>query len=159
MKVEEIIKLLKLTPHQAEGGYFKESFRSAEKHGDRALSTVIYYLLTPKTFSALHRLKADEAWHFYLGDPVEMLMLRPNGGGEVAIIGPDLAAGQRPQVVVPKAIWQGARLKSGGHHGFALMGTTMAPGFDAADFLIARRAALTADFPAYAQMIRDLTRE
>jgi len=157
MKAEEIIKLLKLQPHQGEGGYYVETYRSAEMHGDRALATAIYYLLTPKTFSAIHRIRSDETWHFYLGDPVELLVLHPNGPAELVILGADLAKGQRPQVTVPKGCWQGARLASGGTR--ALLGTTCAPAFDFADLKTGRRAALTADHPAFAQMIRDLTRE
>ena len=157
MKADEIIKRLKLTPHQSEGGYYVETYRSAERHGDRSLATAIYYLLTPKTFSAIHRVKSDETWHFYLGDPVELLMFHPNGPAVLHTIGTDLAGGQRPQVTVPKGSWQGARLVRGG--AFALLGTTCAPGFDFDDFKAGRRAALTADYPAFAQMIKDLTRE
>jgi predicted cupin superfamily sugar epimerase len=82
--------------------------------------------LTPDTFSALHRLASDEVFHFYLGDPVEMLQVWPDGSHRVVLIGTDLAAGERPQVVVPRGIWQGARLRPGGR--FALLGTTVAPG-------------------------------
>src|SRR5581483_11176343 len=97
-----------------------------------AAATAIYYLLTPDTVSAMHRLATDEIFHFYLGDPVEMLQLRPDGSHRVAILGPDLDAGQRPQIVVPRGVWQGARLVPGGR--FALLGTTVAPGFDYADY-------------------------
>src|SRR5207245_2095434 len=95
---------------------------------DRWAGTAIYYLLTPDTFSALHRLPTDEVYHFYLGDPVEMLQLWPDGSGRVGTLGQDVRAGQLLQVIVPRGVWQGSRLRPGG--AFALLGTTMAPGFD-----------------------------
>lgn len=158
MKAEEIIRALRLFPLPHEGGYFVETHRAHAQHDGQSLSTAIYYMLTPKTFSAIHRLKADEVWHFYLGDPVELLLLRPGGVGETLVLGADLAAGMRPQIVVPKGVWQGARLKGGGPHGFALMGTTMSPGFTPAEFILAKRGSLAADYPAYAGIIRELTR-
>src|SRR5205823_2466384 len=105
---EELIVLLELTPHPREGGYFRETYRSTEKfpaaalpprYGrDRSASTAIYYLLTPRAISALHRLATDEVFHFYLGGPVRMLQLDPDGDGRELLLGRDLAAGQRPQV-------------------------------------------------------------
>ncbi len=106
--------------------------------GARAAGTAIYYLLTPDTFSAMHRLASDEIFHFYLGDPVEMLHLHPDGTHQVLVIGPDLEAGQRPQVIVPRHTWQGARLIPGGR--YALLGTTVAPAFDYTDYETAPRA-------------------
>lgn len=120
LTVEALCRILGLIPHPVEGGYFAETYRSVEqlpasglpsRYGAaRAASTAIYYLLTPDTFSAMHRLASDEIFHFYLGDPVEMLHLHPDGSHRVLVIGPDLEAGQRPQVIVPRHIWQGARL-------------------------------------------------
>ncbi len=111
--------------------------------------------MTPDSFSALHRLAGDELFHFYLGEPVEMLQLDPRAGdGRVVLLGTDLAAGQRPQVVVPRGVWQGSRLRPGG--ALALLGTTMAPGFDFADYEDADTAALAAAFPAFAEQIRRL---
>jgi uncharacterized protein len=134
--VEALRALLGLVPHPIEGGFFTETYRSADLlpgdtlparyRGPRAAATAIYYLLTPETFSAMHRLGSDEIFHFYLGDPVEMLQLAPDGSHRVVVIGPDLEAGQRPQVVVPRGVWQGARLRPGGR--LALLGTTVAPG-------------------------------
>jgi predicted cupin superfamily sugar epimerase len=112
--------------------------------------------LTPDTFSALHRLASDEVFHFYLGDPVEMLQVWPDGSHRVVLIGTDLAAGERPQVVVPRGIWQGARLRPGGR--FALLGTTVAPGFDYADYETASRPALLATHPTAHALITALTR-
>ena len=138
MTWQEIIDLLGLVPHPEEGGYFRETYRSRERftpgapfEGQRSLGTGIYYLLTADTFSAMHRLPGDELFHFYLGDPVEMLMLRPDGSSEAVSLGSDLST-SRPQHVVPGGVWQGSRLLPGGS--FALMGTTMSPGFEYADY-------------------------
>jgi hypothetical protein len=149
LSAEDILRLLALAPLPTEGGYFRETFRSAH-------STAIYYLLTPETFSALHRLRGDEVFHFYLGDPVEMLQLWPDGGSRSLVIGPDLAAGMSPQVHVPGGVWQGCRLARGGR--FALMGTTMAPPFDAREFEAGDRTALSARYPDRSAMIEALTR-
>jgi predicted cupin superfamily sugar epimerase len=163
----EIIDRLQLVPLAIEGGYFRESYRCvvsvaaaalpAEYGGDRNVSTAIYYLLTPDTFSAIHRVKSDEVFHFYAGDPVEMLQLDTNGCGRVVMIGNDLAAGQLPQLVVPGGLWQGCRLIPGGK--WALMGCTVAPGFDYADFTAGNRAELIAQYPAHAKLISALTRQ
>lgn len=139
---EAIIRGLGLTPHPAEGGWFRETWRSPETlapsaldsryGGSRSAGTAIYYLLTTNSVSALHRLKTDEVFHFYLGDPVEMLQLFPNGGSEILTLGQDILNGQRLQATVPAWTWQGSRLLPGGR--FALLGCTVAPGFDYADY-------------------------
>ncbi len=141
---QSIIDLLQLEPLPIEGGYFCRTYVSgdelAQAHlppryvGQEAkpVCSAIYYLLTPDTYSKIHRLRTDEIFHFYLGDPVEMLLLYQNGAGEIRKIGNDLVRGFRPQVVVPKYTWQGCRLIAGGR--FALMGTTMAPAFEEGDF-------------------------
>ena len=124
--------------------------------GDRAAGTAIYYLLTPETFSALHKLPGDEVFHFYLGDPVEVLQLYPGGSGEVTVLGHDIAAGMRPQHVVPGGVWQGSRLRPGGS--YALLGTTMSPGFDYKDYETGSRQSLTQLYPGHAAAIASLTR-
>lgn len=151
----DLIAALRLVPLLPEGGYFRETYRSPERHRDRSLSTAIYYLLTPETFSALHRLPTDEVYHFYLGDPVELLLLSPDGG-RVVTLGSAVLAGQQPQFVVPRGVWQGSRVAPGGK--YALMGTTMAPGFDPADYEAGDRAQLTRAHPEMADLIRKLTR-
>ena len=161
-----LIARLGLKPHPREGGWFVESYRSderiacdalPERYGaDRALGTAIYYLLTASTFSEMHRLAGDEIFHFYLGDPVEMLLLRPEGTGATVLLGSDLVAGMRPQLVVPRGVWQGARLREGGR--WALLGTTVAPGFEYADYETGARGDLLAAYPAHAPMIVALTR-
>jgi predicted cupin superfamily sugar epimerase len=132
-------------------------YRSAERlPGNRALSTAIYFLLTQDSFSAMHRLASDEIWHFYLGDPVQMLQLPEHGEGRILTLGTDLAAGVRPQVIVPRGTWQGACLLPGGR--FALLGATMAPGFDFADFELAQREWLLVAYPQFTELICALTR-
>jgi hypothetical protein len=105
----------------------------------------------------LHRLRSDEIYHFYLGDPVELLLLEPGGTGRLLVLGADLVAGLRPQAVAPAGAWQGSRLAAGGR--WALLGTTMAPGFDPADFEPGRRADLSARWPDHRALIEALTRE
>jgi len=155
---EEIVVALGLQPHPLEGGYFRETYQSRQRipGEDRPFATAIYYLLTPKTFSRMHRLPTDEIFHFYLGDPVEQLQLRPNGDAEIVTLGPNLIAGQRPQVIVPGGVWTGARLARGGR--CALLGTTMAPGFLFADFESGNRGELCRDYPQFQEMIEELTR-
>jgi uncharacterized protein len=159
MTAEEVIDLLRLQPHPVEGGYFRETYRSSDSltrtGTGRSVSTAIYYLLTPKTVSALHRLPGDEVFHFYLGDPVRMLQLWPDGSTRMLTLGIDLNAGQVPQLVVPGGVWQGSVLVEGGR--FALLGATMAPGFDYADYKAGDRGELTARYPALAAMIERLT--
>lgn len=104
----------------------------------------------------MHRLPGEEIYSFYLGDPVEMLLLSPDGTGRAVTIGAGIEGGMEPQAVVPAGFWQGSRLAHGGR--YALMGTTMAPGFDAADLELGERAALLRRYPAHAEMITALTK-
>ncbi|MCE1200927.1 MAG: cupin domain-containing protein [Bacteroidia bacterium] len=163
-KAKRIIEFLGLEPLTMEGGFYKETYRSDETieaghlptrfKSKRAFATAIYYLLTPDTFSALHQLPSDEIFHFYLGDPVEMLQLFEDGTGKIIQLGNDIEKGQIPQVVVPKYTWQGTRLVSGGQ--FALLGTTVAPGFEFEDFITPDKEALLKKYPHYATMIDHL---
>ncbi len=163
---ERLISLLRLKPHPREGGYFIETYRAGESipenglpprySGKRSFATAIYYLLTPSSFSAMHRLQTDEIFHFYLGDPVEMLQLRPDGSGKTLLIGIDILKGMKPQVVVPKGVWQGARLLSGGRH--ALLGTTVSPGFEFADYETGERDLLIHSYPCFRDQILHLTK-
>jgi predicted cupin superfamily sugar epimerase len=120
------------------------------------MSTAIYYLLTADTFSEMHRLPTEEVFHLYLGGPVRMLQLFEEGSGRETIIGHDILAGQRPQWTVPASVWQGTHLEPGVE--FALLGATVSPGFDYADYEQASRAALTARYPDFAGLIHRLTR-
>jgi predicted cupin superfamily sugar epimerase len=165
LSAEDVIRLLQLRPHEVEGGYYRETYRSADHFprsvlpsryvGDRDASTAIYYLLTPQTFSRMHRVQTDEVFHFYLGDPVTMLQIGPEGG-KVLTLGTDLSAGHRPQIVVPHGVWQGSFLERGT---FALLGATVAPGFDFADYESGDRQTLAAQFPQYAELIKRLTHD
>ena len=133
MTAQEIIELLHLEPLEMEGGYFRQNYRNKASWNDhKPMSTAIYFLLTPETYSCLHRLPNDEVYHFYLGDPVELLVLDDAGQGSVHTLGSDLAAGMLVQTAVPAGAWRGSRLLSGGS--WALLGTTMAPGFTDDDF-------------------------
>jgi predicted cupin superfamily sugar epimerase len=161
MTAEEIKSLLKLEPHPAEGGFFRQTYVCMEKvalpRGVRSTGTAIYYLLEAGNFSEMHVLTSDEVFHFYLGDPVEMLQLYPDGRSAVFILGPDLAAGQHVQLVVPAGVWQGARLIGNGKA--ALLGCTVTPGFDYADYRSASYSELAEKWPQEAERIRALTRD
>lgn len=168
LTAQQIIAALRLDPHPIEGGYFRETYRSREsiRSSDlptgypractRSFGTSIYYLLTSTTFSELHRLPTEEVFHLYLGGPVRMLQLCDGGIGRELLIGADILAGQEPQVIVPAGVWQGSMLEPGVE--FALLGATVAPGFDYADYEQGRRAELHEHYPAHAAMITRLTR-
>lgn len=171
LTAQRIIDLLDLVAHPEEGGFFRETYRSTERidltalpgryrpragEPHRDVCTQIYYLLTPDTFSAMHRVNSDETFHHYLGDPVEQLWLLPDGASRVITIGSDLDAGQRPQITVPHGVWQGSRLASTAH-GFALLGCTVAPGFEFADYEMEHEDALAKRYPDRAALIAALT--
>lgn len=164
MTADEVVKALDLKPHPVEGGFFRETYRSNDvlplavlprNTGPRSQSTAIYYLLTPTAISALHRLPTDEVFHFYLGDPIRMLQLWPDGSSQTLILGSDIGKGHQPQAVVPGGVWQGSVLIEGGK--FALLGATMAPGFDYEDYDSGDRDELTRIWPEHEDMIRKLT--
>jgi predicted cupin superfamily sugar epimerase len=176
MTTDEVKKLLGLAPHPREGGWYVRTYEASERVGAEAFAdgryagprltgTAIYYLLEPGTFSEMHRLKSDEVFHFYAGDAVEMLQLQADGSGAIVRIGGDLAAGERPQVVVPRGVWQGSRLAAaetqGGHapgQGWALLGCTVSPGFEFEDYEHGDPAQLCAAWPAFSEVVRQLTR-
>lgn len=161
MTADDVIRALNLLPHPVEGGFFRETWRSVESFspagypGSRSVGTAIYYLLKPGHVSELHVLPGDEVFHFYLGSPVQMLQLWPDGSSKTVLLGRDVMAGQVPQCVVPAGVWQGTRLL--GDDGFALLGATMAPGFDYADYVGADRSQLTAQWPCAIEEIKRLT--
>ncbi len=164
LKAEDVIRILGLQPHPSEGGYFRETYRSADAIGagclparypaGRAACTAIYYLITPSCCSRLHRLRTDEIFHFYAGDPALLLQLAPDGGGKAVIMGNNLQSGQLPQVVVPRGHWMGALLADGGT--FALLGTTVAPGFSFDDYEAGDVAELSAKYSAFRELIMRL---
>lgn len=180
MTASDLKRLLHLEPHPREGGCFVQTFASTDTvpaeafspsryDRPRPLSTAIYYLLEPDTFSEMHVLASDEVFHHYLGDPVEMLQLHPDRSSSRHILGSDVLAGERPQLTVLRGVWQGSRLLAPridraaqgvrrAVQGFALLGCTVAPGFDYADYRSAARADLIARWPGEAEWIRALTR-
>ncbi len=172
MTADDVKRTLGLQPHPREGGWFAETYQSgamlpasvfvnssdpAIYGGPRRLSTAIYYLLEPGTFSEMHRLGSDEVFHHYAGEAVEMLQLWPHNRIERVMLGRDLAAGQQPQLVVPRGVWQGSRLIAGGT--WALLGCTVSPGFDYADYESGTREEMLSGWPAARDLIRALTRD
>jgi len=160
-RARELIERLGLAPHP-ERGYYVETYRSplvlgGLPHGaPRAASTAIYFLVTraqPTTF--LHRLGSDELFHLYEGGPLDVLLLR-GGAGDVVRLGRDVAAGERPQLVIPTGTWFAVELAAEATH--CLFGCTVAPGFDFADFELAQGPELAARFPAHAERIARMTR-
>jgi len=166
LTASEIIKLLKLEPHPAEGGYFCETYRCSDQvkedflplrfKSDRSLSTAIYYLITNDSFSSMHKLITDEIFHFYLGSPVSMLLLYPDNSSKIVTVGSDISSDQKLQVVVPRGTWQGAYVPKGE---YALLGTTMSPGFDSEDFMIGKRDDLLEKYTDHKELITKLTTE
>lgn len=165
LTAEDIISKFGLKPLPGEGGFYREMYRSEEKipkaglparyNSAKSFCTAIYYLLTPDTCSALHRLPSDEIFHFYLGDPVSMLLLQPGGTSGLLTLGRDLEKDMHPQVVVSRGTWLGAFLNEGGR--FALIGTTVAPGFDFSDYEHGSRDDLVRQYPHRKELILKLT--
>ena len=158
----KLIAELGLIPHP-ERGFYRETYRApaavhSESHGGtRSASTAIYFLVTadqPSTF--LHRLISDEVFHLYDGGPLEILRLFPDGKWDVAVLGMNLAAGERPQIVVPAGTWFGTELRAGASH--CLVGCTVAPGFEFGDFELAQGPELEARYPTAANRIKRMSR-
>jgi hypothetical protein len=149
-----------------EGGFFKEVYRSAEPisvaalpdrfSGMRVFSTAIYYLLADDDFSAFHRIKSDETWHFYQGTGLELYEIDQKGNLIRTVLGPNPEEGMALQYTVLAGNWFASRVLH--RSGFALMGCTVAPGFDFEDFEMADASKLKADFPQYQTIIEELTR-
>lgn len=179
LTADDLVHTLGLKPHP-EGGFYNETFRSdlslgsAAHSGPRSASTAIYFLLRHDDFSAFHRVRSDEVWHHYLGDPLELVLIDAQGSLNRLLLGSDLTNGQRPQGVAPRDVWQAARvardpLRSAPQgalgrssdnlpHGFTLVGCTVAPGFDFSDFELPSRAELRARFPGHVDLIDSFTR-
>jgi predicted cupin superfamily sugar epimerase len=165
LTAEYWIKHLKLSSHP-EGGYYRETHKAdltirqaalpAGFHGDRPASTAIYFLLAETNFSAFHRLASDELWHFYAGDCLVVYVIDPEGKLSELYLGHRPEDGESFQVLVKAGCWFGSRLKHGG--GFALVGCTVAPGFEFADFELAKRSELSAAYPQHKGLIKELTR-
>lgn len=128
-----------------------------ERYGSkRVFCTAIYYIITEGEFSAVHRIKSDEIFHFYLGDPVLLLKLYPDGSGETIKMGNDILNGQILQCQVPAGVWMGLKLFSGGK--YCLMGTTVSPGFEFNDLEFGKRYDLTEKYPDYTGLICEMTK-
>ena len=163
--IKNIVKHLELLPHP-EGGFYKESYRSSLTigeevlpegyQGNRNVSTAIYFLLTSDNFSAFHRIRQDEAWHFYKGSPISLHVITKNGVYEKHIIGSELELGQVPQYVVKGGDWFASEVSE--PDSYALAGCTVSPGFDFADFEMADRQELSQKYPDHQHIIKRLTR-
>ncbi|MEE9542573.1 MAG: cupin domain-containing protein [Thermodesulfobacteriota bacterium] len=168
LDAKTIIKELELVPLPGEGGFYKETFSSTimipkETLGStypaaRAISSAIYYLITLESYSTMHRLRGTEIFHLYLGGPVETTLLYKDGTGEIITIGCDIENGMRPQIIIPEGTWQGSELAEGSDFDFALLGTTMAPGFSIDDFELGKKSELKKKFPDFSEEITRLTR-
>ena len=165
ISADELIRAYRLLPHP-EGGYFRETYRSSELiphsalaarySGARSYCTAIYYLLPKRTKSRLHRIASDEIWHFYLGGPLDIAEIHPDGGVHQIVLGLDVRQGQRLQHVVNAGVWFGAWPQPGSE--FSFVGCTVAPGFDFADFELANPEPLLQQFPHARELIQQLTR-
>ena len=164
-RISAIIEKLELEPHP-EGGYFRETYRSAGEiepenlgpnfEGKRNYSTCIYFLLTSRDFSAFHRIQQDEIWHFYDGSPIQLHVISPSGEYVKHLIGRELNAGETPQLVVPAGCWFASEVVI--ENNFSLVGCTVSPGFDFRDFEMRSRKELIAMFPEQEEIISKLTR-
>lgn len=162
--IETLIELYNLRAHP-EGGYFKETYRDGgiiaksalpnAFNGDRNFSTAIYFLLPEGKKSCLHRIKSDEVWHFYLGGPLTLVQISPEGNVEKIVLGQDVKNGQKVQHVVPKGYWFGASPNKGAV--FSFVGCTVSPGFDFSDFEMGKKDNLLRQFPNAKKVIELLT--
>ncbi|MGI5376585.1 cupin domain-containing protein [Streptomyces sp. CA-251387] len=156
MTPEDLVAHYGLEPIPREGGLFRQTWAGPELADGRPEGSAIVVLLTADDFSALHRLPSDEVWHFYLGDPLELLLLAPDGTSRTAVLGPGLLHGQHIQLTVPAGTWMGARVVKGGSWTF--FGCTMAPGFTYEGYEHGDLAELTARYPSEAARIAALCR-
>ena len=165
MSAGKIKKLYDLQPHP-EGGWYKQTYKSEEKipvdalpqrfRGERYFSTAIYFLLEKGNFSAFHKIKSDECWHFYAGDPLDVYVIHQDGRLTVITLGSDFENGQLFQYIVPANCWFASCPAEGSEYCF--VGCTVAPGFDFEDFDLADRRNLLEEYPAYKELITKLTR-
>ncbi len=163
--VDQLIQQYNLQPHP-EGGWFRQTYKSnvlvsaealPERFGeDRAFSTAICFLLEKGSFSAFHRIKSDECWHFYAGDPLLIYIILQNGDLEIISLGNDFKNGQSFQYVVPANCWFAGRPAAGSEYCF--VGCTVSPGFEFGDLELADANALAAIYPEHEMIIKELCR-
>lgn len=156
MTPDDLVAHYGLEPIPREGGLFRRTWAGPEGPDGRPRGTAIVALLTSDDYSALHRLPHDEIWHFYLGSPLELLLLAPDGSWTTSVLGPDVLGGQHPQLTVPAGTWMGGRVAAGGEWTF--FGCTMAPGFTYEDYEHGNAAELTARYPSATGRIAGLCR-
>ena len=154
---------LQLEAHP-EGGYFRETYRSKSLINEdldanifpnqRSYATAIYYLLEQGQFSAFHKIKSDELWHFYDGASLNIHVIYPDKTYQILNLGNEISTNQELQVVVPAGAW----FASESTGSYSLVGCTVSPGFDFKDFELADGKKLTQDFPEYNSIIQRLTR-
>lgn len=159
LTVDELISHWNLEPMGTENVLFAQSYLSdqQDQNGNPQYTAIIALITNhPDSYSDMHRLANDELWHFYLGDAVELLLLRPDGSSELVILGQGILIGEKLQFLVPAGVWMGARLKSGGE--YAVFGNTMSPGFMEKDFEIGSAKELKVTWPQHTDIIDSLTR-
>jgi uncharacterized protein len=154
LTADDVIARFDLSPLEGEGGYFCQTWIREGDTSDEPVGTAILYLVTPESFSALHRLRDDEVFHFYLGDPCISMVVDQSGNVTQTTLGSDILAGMQVQHVVPAGTWQGTRLAPGGS--WALLGTTMAPGFHLSGFELADETTLEGFRHEVANTVREL---
>ena len=164
-KASEYVQHLQLLPHP-EGGYYRETYRSPSHlsvnglfpgfEGQRNIATAIYFLIEQGNFSAFHKIKSDETWHFYAGQALEVIEIDESGNLIHTLVGSQMHSGEQFQYTVKAGRWFASRVAATGH--FSLVGCTVAPGFDFADFEMAKRDALIMEFPQHQAIILALTR-
>ncbi|MDP2038984.1 MAG: cupin domain-containing protein [Ignavibacteria bacterium] len=165
-KAKVIAERLSLQPHP-EGGYFKEVYRAEDKiemvalpkrfSGDRNVCTSIYFILAGNDKSHFHKIKSDEIWHFYSGSVLFLHQIDINGNYSRIKIGNDIVAGETPQAIIPHGNWFAAEVED--KNSFALVGCTVSPGFDFADFELAKQKDLCGKFPQHSDLIKRFTKE
>jgi uncharacterized protein len=163
--IDQLIEHYKLQPHP-EGGWYFQTYKSNEQvdadalpirfGANRAFSTAIYFLLEQGNFSAFHRIKSDECWHFYAGDPLHIYMIDQSGELKIISLGDDIAKGQTFQYVVPANCWFASRPAPASEYCF--VGCTVSPGFEFEDFELADAGTLSNKFPRHASIIKELCR-
>jgi len=157
LAAKKIIEMLALEPLLEEGGMFKSTYRTSAKIDGKDIGSAIYYFLSGNAFSHMHRLMTDEVYHFYIGSPVELLELYADGSSRRVVLGHNIGSGQMVQTVVKAGAWQGLRIIDGGS--YALMGTTMSPGYSPGDYEHGNADYLIRKYPECRELIEKLTGE